>query len=110
MLLIKDYSIKCHGWSLAWPPQPSTGRPTVRSTVPAFAPPPPVAAGQLTVLLAAPYFEEDEGLQKVVDIAPSMGHWTLAMMNASVHDVPEAIRWGGGPVALALWRWPCGDL
>ena len=41
--------------------------------------------------LANAYLSEDETLERV-DPSPSMQHWTLAVMNASVHDPPEVIQ------------------
>jgi len=42
----------------------------------------------LTVYADAEY---GEGLEKA-DISPSMAHWTLAVMNASIHEPPELAR------------------
>lgn len=38
------------------------------------------------------YVGADDVLDRV-EPAPSMAHWTLAVMNASVHDSPETIRY-----------------
>lgn len=34
----------------------------------------------------------DEEVLERVEPEPSMAHWTLAVMNASIHDSPEAIQ------------------
>lgn len=46
----------------------------------------------LTVNLANAYLSSGDETLERVDPSPSMQHWTLAVMNASVHDAPDVIQ------------------